>query len=183
MRSIRSTPIGGRPLPVPYAALGHHRAGQAETIKLHHLMILDETVKLACGRSYRARPGGSDDRGGPTGGRPPLSPTPSGVARDAGLAEHSARLHCQSRGLPIPISRKRSRPMGRRPSRRWPSPAGLARTGQASGEVLPRTLLHLNVLGGHPERPPPAPPPDRPRGAPGPPGPARLALASPRLLR
>src|SRR6202030_1275316 len=34
--------------------------------------ILDETVKLAFGRSYRARPAGSDDRGGPTRGRPPL---------------------------------------------------------------------------------------------------------------
>jgi hypothetical protein len=43
---------------------------------------------------------------------------------DAGSPSTSARPHCRSRVFPIPISRKRSRRMSRRPSRRWPSPAG-----------------------------------------------------------
>ena len=54
----------------------------------------------------------------------------------------SARLHCRSRVFPIPISRKRSRPMSRRPSQRWSSPAGLLGRDRQAGMVLPRSLPH-----------------------------------------
>ena len=68
-----------------------------------------------------------------------FGPIRSGAARDAGLAEH-----CQSLVFPIPISRKRSRPMSRRPSRRWPSSAARTRRrvqAMASTPVLTPLLL------------------------------------------
>ena len=46
------------------------------------------------------------------------------------------------RVFPILISRKRSRPMSRRPSRHWPSPAGLLGRDRQAGMVLPRSLPH-----------------------------------------